>query len=137
MKRIAPLFAWVFAVAIVYYWFRFTGLPPDDHWITLGVLAVGTALTIVMLFGTKEWRIEGLGLLSLILGVVGLMRLFAAPRFDWMPSFQSWELDLVRALLVVAVLLLIPSVIRWLRVQDGSGGPPKRGILLRRVWPKQ
>jgi hypothetical protein len=126
MNRWWPLALWGAAVWLVYAWFRYTSLPPADRWIVLGVLAAMVALAAVMLVGTRAWAAEGLGLFSLLLGVGGLMRLLSAPRFAWMPEFRQWELDLTRALLVVAAALLLPAAIRWTWVhRPGNGhGPP-------------
>lgn len=113
LNRWLQLAVWVMLAGACYVWFDYTDYPPTDAHITIGVLATMILLASMMVEGTESWRPRAAGIAAVVLAVAGLMHLFARRYYDWLPPFHLWQLELVRALLVLGCATLVPSYVRW------------------------
>ena len=78
---------------------------------------------VVMLIGTRKWRIQGLGLMLQLLGEAGFY-VRAVDRLGPWPLYE-WERDLYQSLLDVGSVLLALGLVVWFlsrrRRKEGSG----------------
>lgn len=76
----------------------------------IGVVAALAA--IVMVAGARRWRVQGIGLLTFLVGCAGL---FARVLGQWGPQpTDEWERDLYQATLDVGGVLLFVGLVLWL-----------------------
>lgn len=114
VPRVWPVLAWLALVAAVWGLFSLhetTPNDPHDTAIQLGIGATYALAALVMLVGTRRWRVQGIGLFATMVG--DAMFYLGLGVREWRGDFTERELDAIRACFVTGGALLVAGLTLW------------------------
>jgi hypothetical protein len=104
--------------------------PFQDKWITLGIGSIFALCSFVMILGTRQWTIRGLGLWGAVTGEAMFYLSIAFPQWGWAEPPSNDYFNVVRALFIVGGTLLLCGLLMWLwRTRFGTRDEPDGAVV--------